>query len=482
MEAGAVKAAHMGPKVFFENLPSPLTPLVGREMDLQEARARLLRPQVRLLTLIGMMGVGKTRLALAMSSGLLEEFADGVCFVSLASVSDPDLLIPTIICTLGLPESSSFSPFKHLVSYLRDKQFLLLLDNFEHLSAAASLLPELLTACSRLKILVTSRVSLHIQGEYEFEVLPLTVPDLRPPSTYETLSQTAAVELFVQRVEALKPHFRLTEENAAIIAEICIRLEGLPLAIELAAARSKLLSFKALLSRLDDSLEVLSSGRQDVPSHQQTLRKTIAWSYDLLSAEQQTLFRRLCIFFGDFTLEAAETVVSTLNGTNVSVLDGISGLIDCSLLRCSEEDGREPRLHILEAVRAYGLEHLAASGELERCRNAHAAYYLALAENEAALDSTMQIAQLGLLEREKASLLPLTMLKSASLSTVSNELTTREIEVLVLVAMGMSNKQIAEQLVLSPNTVNTHIQSIYNKLNVGSRSAATRFAIEHHLI
>ncbi|HEY7417651.1 MAG TPA: LuxR C-terminal-related transcriptional regulator, partial [Ktedonobacteraceae bacterium] len=319
---------------------------------------------------------------------------------SLAATSDPDMVIPTIIRTLGLPESSSTSPFKHLVSYLYDKQFLLLLDNFEHLLPAAALLAELLVACPQLKVLVTSRVSLHVQGEYEFEVLPLAVPDLRSSLAYETLAQMASVELFVQRVEALKPHFWLNEDNAAIIAEICVRLEGLPLAIELAAARTKLLSLKALLSRLDDSLEVLSSGRQDVPSRQQTLRNMIAWSYDLLSAEQRMLFWRLCVFVGDFTLEAAETVVSALGGTDVSVLDGIASLIDCNLLRCREEEGHEPRLHILATVRAFGLERLAASGELERCWNAHAAYYLALAEDEAALDSATQIAQLELLERE----------------------------------------------------------------------------------
>jgi predicted ATPase/DNA-binding CsgD family transcriptional regulator len=392
-------------KAQFYNLPTQLTPLIGRAPEIQAVCVLVRHPEVRLVTLTGPGGVGKTRLSLQVATDLLDAFTDGVCFVPLAPLRDPDLVAPVIAQVLGLKEANEQPVLDLLKTWLQDKRLLLLLDNFEQVLAAVPWLADLLADCPHLKILVTSRAVLHIRGEHEFPLPPLALPDFTHLPESEALSQYAAVALFLERARAVKPDFELTPANSRAIAEICIRLDGLPLAIELAAARSKLLPPQALLARLRHRLQVLTSVAQDVPPRQQTLRNTLAWSYDLLDAQEQRLFRRLSVFVGGCTLEAVEGLYTALRELPAAVLDGMASLMDKSLLRQIEQDGEEPRLVMLETIREYGLETLSASEELERTRQAHATYYLRLAEQaELELGGPQQAAWLDRLEREHDNL------------------------------------------------------------------------------
>ncbi len=390
----------------FNNLPVQLTSFIGREQEVAAVCALLQRPEVRLVTLTGTGGIGKTRLSLQVATELLDSFADGVCFVPLAPVSDPAIVMNTIAHTLG-QEHQPLRPHlptehtEYLKAFLHDKHFLLLLDNFEQVVMAAPDLTDLLTACLHLKILVTSRAVLHVQGEHEFMVPPLAVPKGIHLLANEDLSQYAAVALFLERALAIKPDLALTKVNVHAIASICSHLDGLPLAIELAAARIKLLPPRALLQRLTHRLEVLTSGTQNVPARQQTLRNTIAWSYHLLDEAEQRLFRRLSVFVGGCTLEAIEAFCGAFTDGAASALDSVASLIDKSLLQQSEQDDEELRIVMLETIREYGLECLSDSGEEEITRMAHAAYYLALAEEaEPELGSPQQAVWLERLERE----------------------------------------------------------------------------------
>jgi predicted ATPase/serine/threonine protein kinase/DNA-binding CsgD family transcriptional regulator len=383
------------------NLPMQYTPFIGREQELAAVQQLLLREDVRLVTLTGPGGTGKTRLGLQVAAELSDSFAGGVFFVNLAPINDPVLVVPTIAETIGIREGAGQSLLERLKEDLRPKQMLLLLDNFEQVVGAAAQVLDLLTACPRLKVLVTSREVLHVQAEHEFLVPPLPLPDPKRLPDIATLSHNAAVALFIQRAQMVKPDFLLTNANARAIVEICARLDGLPLAIELAAARMKLLPPQALLARLGQSLQVLTGAARDVPARQQTLRNTIAWSYNLLDAQEQQLFRRLSIFTGGCTIEAAEAVCTALGDEAGQVLDGMASLIDKSLLQQIEQEGEEPRFAMLETIREYGLEALAASGEMEFTRQAHAEYYLRLAEEaEPEFRGSQQGRWLERLERE----------------------------------------------------------------------------------
>jgi len=361
-------------------LPAPLTPLVGREQEIAAVCALCSRPEVRLVTLTGTGGVGKTRLALGVAAAASSTFGDGICFVALAALTDPELVLPTIAQALGVREQAHQSLRDSLKDHLRDRQLLLLLDNFEQLVSAAPLVAELLAAAPRLQVLVTSRTALHLSGEHEFVVPPLALPDpqnLLPP---DRLLQYGAIRLFVARAQAVQAAFALTGENAPAVAAICQQVDGLPLAIELAAGRSKLFSPQALLPRLRNRLKLLVGGARERPLRQQTLRGTIAWSYDLLEEDEKRLFRRLAVFVGGCTLEAAEAVCNAHADLEIDVLDAVTGLVDKSLLRQETQADGEPRVLMLETICEYALERLKASSETEAVRRQHATFFLQLAE------------------------------------------------------------------------------------------------------
>src|SRR6266498_161692 len=380
------------------NLPIPLTSFIGRQKELGELKQLL--ENTRLVTLTGPGGSGKTRLALQVTTEMVEHFRNGVFFVALAPITDPKLVASTIAQPLGIKETAGRSITDSLKDYLQSKSLLLLLDNFEQVISAAPLVAELLATCNELKILVTSREGLRISGEHEYPVPPLPLPNLTELPTLESLSQYAGVELFLQRARAVKPDFHLTNETAPTIAEICYRLDGLPLAIELAAARIKLLSPRAMLDRLGNRLEFLSGGGRDLPARQQTLRNAIAWSYDLLNENEQNLFRRLSVFTSGCMIDAIEALAEDPLG-RISILDELESLLDKSLLREIDDAHGEPRFVMLELLREFGLEQLAASSEQERIRLWHAKFFLALAEQaETKLESGEQLEWINRMEQE----------------------------------------------------------------------------------
>jgi predicted ATPase/class 3 adenylate cyclase len=357
------------------NLPDDPTPFIGREQEIRDIAALLQQPKVRLVTLSGPGGTGKTRLSLEIGNTLLYSFPDGVFFCDLSPVAKPDLVPAVIAGVLEIEAKAGKMLVEALSDSLRDKSLLLILDNFEHLLEAAPAVARLLDECRELHILVTSRAPLHLSREHEHAVPPLAVPDTAEIADADTVSQYESVALFVERARAAKDSFALSPENLLAVAEICARLDGLPLAIELAAARVKLLPPLALLERLDRRLRLLTGGAADKPTRQQTLRAAIDWSYDALVPEEQLLTARLSVFAGGCSLEAAEAVCGS--GDDFDLLEQLASLVDKNLVKQDGED--QPRFRMLETIREYALEKLSAAGEAEQLEQRHAEYFLLLA-------------------------------------------------------------------------------------------------------
>jgi predicted ATPase/DNA-binding NarL/FixJ family response regulator len=363
-------------------LPIPATPLVGREREAALALALLRRPHVRLLTITGPGGIGKTRLSLRVASDLAGDYADGVSFIPLASVPDASLVAASLADALGVQEAADGSVRDNLTAALRESETLLVLDNFEHLLAAAPLLTALLESCPGLRFLVTSRTLLRVAGEHALPAPPLALPDT--DRSLECLTESPAVRLFADRAQAVRPSFELTERTAPLVAEICRRLDGVPLAIELAAARVTHLSLSSLRERLEQRLPLLTGGPRDWPDRHRTLRDAIAWSHDLLSPDEQTLFRRLAVFAGGFAVEEAEALATRMAEPRPeppdSVLAGIAALVDASLVQYELDASGTTRYRMLETIREFAAEQLSAAGDDEAAHRAHAAVYLAFAE------------------------------------------------------------------------------------------------------
>jgi predicted ATPase/DNA-binding XRE family transcriptional regulator len=384
-------------------LPLPLTPLLGRDRELASLVSILGGGDIRLLTVTGAGGTGKTRLALEVGARLQGEFRESVIFVDLAPLSDAALVLSTIASALGVRERPGQRLIDILCSDLAAKQTLLLLDNFEQVLGAAADIANLLAKCPRLSSLITSREALRVRGERVFPLMPLPLPEAEHLSSIEVLARIPAVALFVERATANLPDFALTMDNAAAVSAICRRLDGLPLAIELAAAWVNVLSPDALLDRLEKRLLLLTGGSRDLPPRQRTMRDAIAWSYDLLSPQEQALFRRLAVFAGGWTIEAAEVVSGARHGPNI--LEGLEALARASLVQAAEQPHGEPRFTMLETLREFGLEQLAIHGEADQVGHRHAQYYVALAQAGGAdLAAAVPGEWLARLEAEQANL------------------------------------------------------------------------------
>ncbi len=379
------RAAEQPPDTFsltgITNIPIPRNPLIGRDLELDLACRLLLREDVALVTLTGPAGTGKSRLGIQIALDLRDQFRDGVYMVLLESIHDPSLVVPTISKTLNITEAAGeLTLLELLKARLCEKQMLLFLDNFEQVLQAAPQVAELLEACPKVKILVTSRASLRLRAEKELPIPPLAVPPRKQLPELQPLTQYSAVQLFIQRCQAVKADFQVTNENAPAIAEICNQLDGLPLAIELAAARINLLPPQALLSRLERRFEVLRGGMKDLPERHQTMYGAIDWSFNLLEDRERQLFQRLSVFRGGWTVEAALAVCHHDDRDHVDILDGLQILVDNNLIRSPEETSAEPRLRMLESIREYAYERLIQSSDSDSTHHSHAQFFASLAE------------------------------------------------------------------------------------------------------
>ena len=501
------------------NLPAQPTRLLGREREIELIRRLLGDEGVRLLTLTGPGGVGKTRLAVAAAEALLAAFPDGAWFVDLASLADPAAIMPAVAAALGVRDGSGRPVAERVRRQLRGRRLLVVLDNCEQLLPAAGLaVANLLAACPGLTVLATSREPLHLRWEHRLPVLPLGLPDPSPGAAPAALLAAPAVALFVERAQGVWPDFALTAANAPAVAELCRRLDGLPLAIELAAARCNVLPPTALLARLERRLPLPGPGAEDAPERHRTLPAAIGWSYEPLSPEEQALFRRLGVFAGGWTLAAAEAVCAG-EERGLDPLDGLLALLDRSLIHGSGDDDREPRFEMLKILREYALEQLDAAGELEETRRRHAMYYAELAERAAPeLFGPRRAAWLDRLDREddnlraalgwatergeahaeRATRAVLAALGApaqdappdaqpgpsaqAPRASRGNPLSEREREVLRLVAQGLPSKQIGRELALAERTIKAHVTGAFNKLGADTRAQAVALAIERGLL